>query len=244
MRSQLQDKTIKINCKNCIFAIYDNITQIGCQADRISKFGESVIEAYDNEKEFYILKEFCNLYRPLSWNNGNNDLNKAYDESSLNFDVFIDCNVIDEKYKNFIMDLINNVEYDKKKIRFNLFHSRNINQQTKNNVISIYKEKKNIYITICEENPQIFLHEKLISSSNNYHTIVTNTDFDSSIFNKLNTLINMDIKKCLVAHNNSNFIISNMAYKIESAKNTKNSYKDNIDNIIKQSKEINMYLDI
>lgn len=58
-------------CKKCVFAIYDNITQTSCHLDYISKYKEkntSILEAYDNEKEFYIISEKkCPGYREDSW---------------------------------------------------------------------------------------------------------------------------------------------------------------------------------
>jgi hypothetical protein len=58
-------------CKNCIFAKYENITQVGCHIDYIEKYkntGASILEAYDDEKEFYIINnKKCIGYRENSW---------------------------------------------------------------------------------------------------------------------------------------------------------------------------------
>ena len=62
---------IHTSCKNCVFAVYENITQTGCHLDYISKYknnGASILEAYDNEKEFYVIGEKkCLGYREDSW---------------------------------------------------------------------------------------------------------------------------------------------------------------------------------
>lgn len=53
-------------CKNCIFAIYDNITQTGCKFNRLDIFRDKecgVIEAYDHEKEFFVIKNRLCLYK-------------------------------------------------------------------------------------------------------------------------------------------------------------------------------------
>lgn len=45
-------------CKNCVFANYKDITQIGCHMGLIEKYQEQgieILEAYDEEKEFYIV---------------------------------------------------------------------------------------------------------------------------------------------------------------------------------------------
>jgi hypothetical protein len=62
---------IHTSCKKCVCAIYENITQVGCYLDYISKYKDkntSILEAYDNEKEFYVIGEKkCPGYREDSW---------------------------------------------------------------------------------------------------------------------------------------------------------------------------------
>lgn len=57
------------SCKKCHYAIYDGKTQTGCQMNRLDKWREktNVIEAYDEEKEFYVIQNRnCNAYN--EWN--------------------------------------------------------------------------------------------------------------------------------------------------------------------------------
>ena len=56
MKSKPSGKMVETSCKECIFAVYENDTQVGCFANRIEKFKEAkeIIEAYDDEKEFYV----------------------------------------------------------------------------------------------------------------------------------------------------------------------------------------------
>lgn len=58
-------------CKKCVFALYDNITQTGCYLDYITKYRKkniSILEVYDNEKEFYVIADKkCPSYREDSW---------------------------------------------------------------------------------------------------------------------------------------------------------------------------------
>lgn len=55
---------MKQPCKNCFYAIYDGQTQTGCQFNRMDKFFEQgrVVEAYDEDKEFYVIEGGCNAY--------------------------------------------------------------------------------------------------------------------------------------------------------------------------------------
>jgi hypothetical protein len=51
-----------IPCKDCIFATYNGKTQDGCylgMIERYNKAGIEVVEAYDDEKEFYVIKGAC-----------------------------------------------------------------------------------------------------------------------------------------------------------------------------------------
>lgn len=54
-------------CKKCVFAKYDNITQVGCYLDLIDKYRSKdveILEAYDKQKEFYIInKKKCYGYK-------------------------------------------------------------------------------------------------------------------------------------------------------------------------------------
>lgn len=58
-------------CKNCVFAIYADKTQTGCHLDLLEKYknhGVQILDAYDNELEFFILnKKKCFGYRENSW---------------------------------------------------------------------------------------------------------------------------------------------------------------------------------
>lgn len=58
-------------CKNCCFAVYNDITQVDCARDRLDKYrsaGTTVIEAYDEDKEFYVIKNrICPFYRDKTW---------------------------------------------------------------------------------------------------------------------------------------------------------------------------------
>lgn len=59
------------SCKDCIFAKYNEITQEGCSRGMIEKYlklGTSVIEAYDHDKEFYVIENrICPLHRTQAW---------------------------------------------------------------------------------------------------------------------------------------------------------------------------------
>lgn len=69
---------ISTACKNCLFAIYNSKTQVGCQLNITDKVKHhpiyELIEAEDDEKEFYILNNHvCPYQRTNSWIHANDD---------------------------------------------------------------------------------------------------------------------------------------------------------------------------
>lgn len=66
-----KDTNINSVCKDCCFAIYENeITQVGCEQKMLDKYREitEVIEAYDDEKEFYVVRgRACPYRRSAKW---------------------------------------------------------------------------------------------------------------------------------------------------------------------------------
>lgn len=64
-------KSIHTCCKQCVFAKYENNTQTNCLLDYIDKYRNKnieILEAYDEEKEFYIINDKkCIGYRENKW---------------------------------------------------------------------------------------------------------------------------------------------------------------------------------
>lgn len=65
-------------CKGCVFAKYDGKTQVGCAAgDRVEKFkaaGIEVIDVYDDDSEFFLIKnKICLYYRDRDAHEGADD---------------------------------------------------------------------------------------------------------------------------------------------------------------------------
>ncbi len=80
-------------CKFCYFAVYDKNTQTGCSLGKLDKFranGHEIIEAYDEEKEFYLIKGFCPFFRTGEW--AKDKVSPVYsvmDETKLNYHVIV-----------------------------------------------------------------------------------------------------------------------------------------------------------
>jgi len=97
IREQLNQKTLNIqtSCKDCIFAVYEGMTQTGCEFNRIETFrerGTNIVEAYDHDKEFFVIDRFCNRCRNQDWadeQKGDNYKDIVTEESRLQIDIFI-----------------------------------------------------------------------------------------------------------------------------------------------------------
>lgn len=67
--SQVHD--IHTSCKNCIFALYNNITQTGCKLQKLELWEEQglqILEVYDEDKEFFVINDKrCPYKRNLRW---------------------------------------------------------------------------------------------------------------------------------------------------------------------------------
>lgn len=97
-----QINKIHTPCKDCVFALYENQTQIDCALGYITKYKNkdiSVLEAYDDSKEFYIINgKKCIGYRENKWfkqfDLDNADLtakvNKYHETNHLDYIIIID----------------------------------------------------------------------------------------------------------------------------------------------------------
>ena len=64
------NNVVTTSCKNCAFAHYIENTQVSCDINRIDKFKENgvkILEAEDNEKEFYVIQTLCSGFRSEAW---------------------------------------------------------------------------------------------------------------------------------------------------------------------------------
>lgn len=63
--------SVHTSCKDCIFAIYNDKTQVGCQYDKIDKLknnGLDIVDSYDDDKEFFVINNHaCMTYREKSF---------------------------------------------------------------------------------------------------------------------------------------------------------------------------------
>jgi hypothetical protein len=117
MKSKLDEAKVQTSCKDCLFAKYEGNTQVDCMAGRLSLFGDSVVEVYDDEKEFCVITRACNMFRLVSWNEGKVNLNKAREECKATFSIIVKIDGGNSKWLDKILSELCAVAYDKEKIQ-------------------------------------------------------------------------------------------------------------------------------
>jgi hypothetical protein len=64
------DEIVTTSCCDCVFAEYVGDTQTDCSMGRLEKFrknGTTVLEAQNEDKEFYVVERFCSAFRDSEW---------------------------------------------------------------------------------------------------------------------------------------------------------------------------------
>ena len=135
---------LQSNCKTCVFATYEGDTQTDCKAGRVEEYKKKglLIEAYDDDKEFYVIDGLCNFLRPPYWNNGEPDTDLAYSEVSPTHTVIIFLDNINHDNKQNIIDNICNINYDKSKIRVLLSQDGSVSKEEKEIAMELFTEFK------------------------------------------------------------------------------------------------------
>lgn len=241
----------KTSCKNCIFAVYDGKTQSECKAGRIEIYKEKdlVIEAYDNDKEFFVIKGFCNYYRPDSWNNKQADLNKAKSEVSQSFDILIDCENLDLDSQKTMLKSLETLNYDPEKVKISLYYPVNQEKKYISNtleVLCIYQPK--YWTTVSAYfNRYDFLNDYFMNKLLATYFISINQknyDTDFSMLNTIDDAINLNLKKILVAEKNNTLAISSNLFKINKISKNIVDVDENISDIVDMVKEKGMFISI
>lgn len=234
------DPTKQTSCKHCVFAIYDNKTQTGCEADRIKKF-DDIIEAYDNDREFYVINRLCNLHRTEKWNDGIKDITKAKNESCLTFDLLINCDAINSDYVSKIKDEINNISYPSYKYKLVFYHSHELMKDGRQLVSDLHKAFPSSTISMYFEKAE-YLQSFIYKTKNSFHVLIDSNNIDGigKFLEKVNNLINEDLKRFVLCKGDHKIALSNIACRIIYPQ-LYLDYDNTFSEIEKQSKEENLF---
>lgn len=207
---------IHTSCKDCVFATYDQNTQTDCQLDLINRYkesGTSIIEAYDDDKEFFIVNDRkCIGYRTESWYT-NLGLELSIEEKikqiketfRLKYILFIDLKNISIDKLQIIFNDIKNADIKPSKLillRYNytnkIFDFDSLKELIENSDLN------------CEWRVQTMVDDEVTLKSLISSTIATNTkykfilyiseytDLLNKIINEANKIIYDDLKTFIV----------------------------------------------
>lgn len=244
MKSQPQENLIKTSCKNCAFAVYEEDTQIDCAFGRIEKFKDSVTEAFDNDKEFFIIDRLCTYFRDKKWGYNDNSMDKVEEESAISFDIIFDCNEISELFfetiKNF---LINDAYYPRK---HTIFLAHEYEKPVKNQIIALSKFfNKNTIVSCCFSFEQ-FIHEQAMKSKNVFQAVIRpeNVGFSADYLTTINEAINQHLTKFVIAKVDGVTFVNNFIYKSFQHISPCSEYNKHIDSLVNSIKSSDMYKEI
>lgn len=231
-----QINPIHTPCKNCAFAVYDANTQVECAIRYLDKYKQKntqLLEAYDDDKEFYIINgKKCLGYRENKWFK-QFDLENASVESKVNkyFETnFLDyCTIID--LKNLTIDDLDSILQQLSEcsikprklimVRY-VDNELNFSYTRIEQLLNKYAIKYTWRIqTIVDKSltQQQVLHN-LISLNSQYRFIlsINNTNSDiARIISKTNTVVHEDLDQFEIFCNESRSVIifSGIVYRFE-----------------------------
>lgn len=245
MTSKQSDNIIDTSCKDCVFAIYDGDTQVECFAGRLEKFKKNdvVIDAYDDEKEFYVIRRLCNLNRTEKQvDELRQELTERMHEIAVTYELIIDCsNGIKEQD---VFELIDSYYVDKLTIRLIHGEGNDLDDihkilQLSNKIITKYNTK--CPITQCLHY-NVTMHNIIEKSKKSFHAVVKANDIkDKNILHKVNAIINEDLEKVIVVDSKDGSFISNLAYKVQAFSKEDKNYTEIVEKIVTYSKDVELY---
>lgn len=246
MKSQQQELSIKTNCKQCAFAVYNKNTQVSCEFDRINKFGDKAIPAYDEEKEFYVIDTLCSYYRHVDKGYSSSDKDKVIAQSAVSFDLIINCNYLSKNNRDRIVRLITKNLYHKDKLHILLLHEYCHKSLVQKDVSYIARNCDDfvINISVCSNINQ-FLHDYILKSKRMCHVLVNDYEkIPTNIFSTIDNFVNDKLGKFLAIKNNGQLCVGNTAYRMCSSIHNESDYQKNMDHIVDQAKAHDLYIEI
>lgn len=229
--------TIHTPCKNCVFAVYENNTQNDCAIKYIDKYKDNnieILEAYDNEKEFYIINgKKCIGYRENKWfkqfnledSSLEDKIAKYHETNQLDFLIIIDLKSLSVEQLDDIFKQISLSDIQPKKLILIRYSDNELRfpYATIENLLKEYKVSYTWRIqTILDPSLSYeqILHN-VISLNSKYRFIVSVTQHNSDIskiIKDTNKIVHHDLDQFDVISNKTHdcIIFSSIIYRFES----------------------------
>ena len=218
MKSKQPDEHLQTSCKECVFASYEGDTQTGCLAGRIEMFDKQIIEAYDDDKEFYVIDAYCNYFRPPKWNAGKPDVDRASRETNPSVCIAVYTDNISEMNLRKTVDSLSKIKYDKSRLRVVLSQVMTADMSKKKLTTKMYEAIKRLgidakVVTVFTEDLRD--HDTLKTQNMGYIVkIKTGDSIPEDMFKKINTSLNEKLKRAVVFESNKVIAISMMAFRL------------------------------
>ena len=256
MKSQQPEDKLKeaeatTSCKECVFAKFEEGTQTSCLTGRLDKFLEldNVVEAYDNDKEFYVITRVCGGFRTQEWSDRLLDshehrINQLELETGLKFSVMIDIDELTEEGKANTLSWLSEVDYNREKIRIVL---SDVNNGCAEEVVEFWNSIKALgYPTILMKSVHELARDMdgFPKMSNTFYTckITPTQRISSEVFKKVNSLVNINLANPVVIKTGDVHLLLFMLVNMEYLQH--GNFKGFSDWAIKQASEEGKFLDL
>jgi hypothetical protein len=191
-----------------VFASYEEKTQTACIANRLKHFDGAVIEAYDDDKEFYVINRACTFFRPTRWNEGKPDTDKARDEVKPVFGIFLDLSNCSPEDLPKTIESIKRINYDKGKIIVTLCHLHSEQEHCYTEALGdLLNDGIEAYLTISAHYlAKEWDNLNKLGRSLFFSTVKPGQEIDPEIYSDCDTLVNDEGKVFATASKNDTIV--------------------------------------
>jgi hypothetical protein len=234
-------------CKFCVFAQWEDKEQTGCAAGRLELFKpENVVEATDNEFDFFVIKEFCNSYRAGDWNDGVANVSKMQQENALSFSLIFKVDEFSTNDFEVLTENIARINYIGSKIQIIIVHSgrfSNIKDVVRlTNTITDCGFSYTIVQCLFDDEEVIrqTMSQVIKKINKSFYCVYDSPQVSEYPLTFVNGLVNKDYRKGVVFKIDDLYFVNSTAMK----KYYLSDYDSSLASIVEQSKTQNMYWEI
>ena len=241
MTSKRLENEYETACKNCLFAVYDENTQIGCQMGRLEKWRDQfkVIDAYDDDKEFYVIKAICNTVRQDTWNNGVADQGKVREEVRPKFDVLIDVDGVSDGWVEELIQFYDDVSETDFDVNWVVLANKDLTREERRTVAKLLRHSGATLVEYADL--ETALTEVMLKSRRAFTVLADQLSvLNPDLFNRVDILLNEDLRRFVYYVNEGTPVFSNLSFHIYQRKmDTMNGY-DILEKIYEDSIELKL----
>lgn len=211
-----------MDCNECLFSTWLNDKQVGCLANRIDKFISKGKAHLDSGQSYYVLDQFCNLYRDEKWaqqiksQDQDELLSRALDSVKPLFGVVVHYtneNSIDQLRTT--IDSLLNLDYDKKKIKIVISSPYHRQCEDIVHYTNRIKESFPASESVIHLHDNIELRDtecfKKIVEAMYFVKIKAGSTLDANIFTKIDNRINQDLSQiCMFETDHATIIMKSL----------------------------------